>query len=72
MSEDVRLPRQSELFTVRLWPEEVSEDQVEWRGRVQHALSGRTGYFRAWSGLLEFFTDFLQGETRKNGPAGET
>ncbi|MBM4460780.1 MAG: hypothetical protein FJ011_23980 [Chloroflexi bacterium] len=54
-----RLPHQSELFTVRLWPEELGEGQFEWRGRVQHALSGQTGYFREWSGLIAFLTQAL-------------
>ena len=26
----------SQLFTVRLWPETVGDDLVEWRGKVDH------------------------------------
>lgn len=44
----------SQLFTVRLWAEELGDGQVEWRGQVQHVLSGDTGYFREWEALLEF------------------
>ena len=29
-----RLHHQSHLFTVRLWQEEVGNDQAEWRGKV--------------------------------------
>ena len=44
----------SHLFTVRMWAEELGTGQVEWRGQVQHVLSGETGYFREWEGLMEF------------------
>lgn len=57
--DDGRLPHRSELFTVRLWPEDLGEDRIEWRGRVQHALSGQTGYFREWSGLVAFLAQTL-------------
>jgi hypothetical protein len=70
MEED-RLPRQSELFTVRLWPEALAEDQIEWRGRVQHALSGRSGYFREWSGLITFLTQAIAPEATTTDPKGE-
>jgi hypothetical protein len=63
MMDEERPPHPSELFTVRLWPEELGEGEIEWRGRVQHALSGRSGYFRDWSGLLAFFSEFLATET---------
>ena len=41
----------SHLFTVRLWPKELGEEQVEWRGKVQHVLSGEAHYFREWQEL---------------------
>ena len=42
------------LFTVRIWREELGEGHIEWRGKVQHALSGEARYFREWGELLAF------------------
>lgn len=72
MMDEERLSHSSELFTVRLWPEELGEGEIEWRGRVQHALSGRSGYFRDWSGLLAFLSDFLGTDAITSHPQGET
>ncbi|MCI0396024.1 MAG: hypothetical protein L0332_25245 [Chloroflexi bacterium] len=47
-----RPPHRSQLFTVRLWLEELGEGQVEWRGQVQHVLSGEVRYFHDWPALL--------------------
>jgi hypothetical protein len=44
----------SYLFTVRVWREELGEGRVEWRGKVQHALSGEARYFREWTELIAF------------------
>jgi hypothetical protein len=41
----------SHLFLVRLWLEDLGADQQEWRGRVQHILSGQVRYFREWAVL---------------------
>ena len=47
----------SHLFTVRVWREELSADRIEWRGKVQHVLSGETRYFRDWQTLLDFIQE---------------
>lgn len=44
----------SHLFTVRLWLEELGNDQTEWRGKVQHVTSGEGRYFRDWPALIAF------------------
>ena len=44
----------SHLFTVRVWREELGEGRAEWRGKVQHALSGEARYFREWAELIAF------------------
>jgi hypothetical protein len=44
----------SHLFTVRIWREELGAGRVEWRGKVQHALSGEARYFREWAELIAF------------------
>ncbi len=51
----------SQLFTVRLWREQLS-DHGEWRGKVQHVMSGETRYFRDWETLI----DFLQSDHSSN------
>jgi hypothetical protein len=54
-----RVPR-SHLFTVRLWPEDLGEGRSEWRGRVEHVLSGQTRYFRDWATLVSAFQEMLE------------
>jgi hypothetical protein len=49
----------SHLFTVRLWLEDLGDDQVEWRGSVQHVISGELSYFRDWSTLIDFLITML-------------
>jgi hypothetical protein len=49
----------SHLFTVRLWLEELGNDQTEWRGKVQHVTSGEVRYFRDWPALIAFLQMLL-------------
>ena len=49
----------SHLFTVRLWAEELSASQSEWRGKVEHIISGEGVYFRDWSALVAFLVTTL-------------
>ena len=44
--------KKSQLFTVRLWVEQLGDGQTEWRGQVQHVISGETHYFREWPALI--------------------
>ena len=58
---DKNQPRSySHLFTVRLWVEELGNGQTEWRGQVQHVMSGEKRYFRDWSILIAFLLAKLQ------------
>ncbi len=41
----------SYLYTVRLWPEDLGNGQLEWRGCVKYVASGEEHYFRDWSQL---------------------
>jgi len=50
---------QSHLFTVRLWLEDLGDGRAEWRGQVQHVLSGETHYFREWEALLALLQGML-------------
>ncbi|MFQ5343879.1 MAG: hypothetical protein ACE5F6_20235 [Anaerolineae bacterium] len=56
----VEQPYRSHLFTVRMWQEAMGAGQSEWRGRVQHVLSGETRYFRDWPALLTHVQAMLE------------
>lgn len=47
----IEQPHSSELFTVRLWREQLN-DHWEWRGKVQHITTGEVRYFRDWALLI--------------------
>jgi subtilisin-like proprotein convertase family protein len=49
----------SHLFTVRLWPEEIEGERLEWRDKIQYAANGETLYFRAWESMLAFLQQTL-------------
>ena len=51
--------RNSHLFTVRLWREEVGTGQIEWRGKVQQVSNGEAYYFREWSALISLILQML-------------
>lgn len=51
--------RRSELFTVRLWREDLGDNQAEWRGKVQHVQGGEAFYFREWSMLIAALLNML-------------
>lgn len=44
----------SELFTIRVWTEKISETTYELRGKVLHVPTGECRYFREWSRLAAF------------------
>ncbi len=47
------------LFTLRMWAEVLGDGQIEWRGKVQHILSGEARYFRDWSTLIAYMQEML-------------
>ncbi len=49
----------SELFTVRLWTEELEGERIEYRGQVKHVISGATSNFRDWSDLATFLVETI-------------
>ena len=49
----------SQLFTLRVWREDLGQGQFEWRGKVQHMTSGEAHYFRDWSGLIACLQQIL-------------
>jgi hypothetical protein len=57
---------QSQLFTIRMWEEELSEGSAEWRGRVQHVTSGAATFFRDWDSLIRFMQEVLAKPAEKS------
>lgn len=59
----------SELFTIRLWMEELDERRRELRGQVKHVVTGITRNFREWADLEAFllatFDDYEEGTNGK-------
>jgi hypothetical protein len=52
----------SQLFTVRVWREELGDGQFEWRGKVQQVDTGEAFYFREWEELTARLKSWLQEE----------
>jgi hypothetical protein len=50
---------QSQLFTVRLWKEDLDKEHNEWRGKLQHVSSGEAYYFKAWEEMIELILRLL-------------
>lgn len=70
MDQEQPHPR-SHLFTVRLWAEDIGDDQREWRGRVQYVPNGEAYYFRDWPTLVVYLLKMLhQAESQSKGSVG--
>ena len=52
-------PPHSHLFLVRLWPGEDANGQAQWRGKVQHMVSGEARYFQDWTTLIDLLCAIL-------------
>lgn len=59
----------SQLFTIRLWAENLDEGRQEYRGQVKHVVSGVTRNFREWTDLEAFLISTLDDHER--GTDGE-
>jgi len=53
-------PQRSALFTVRVWREDLGDGRNEWRGKIQHTLSGEARYFREWATLITALQEMLK------------
>ncbi|MBI5032324.1 MAG: hypothetical protein HZB51_17475 [Chloroflexi bacterium] len=49
----------SQSFIVRVWLEELSDGNGEWRGKVQCVASGEALYFRDWENMVTAFQKLL-------------
>jgi hypothetical protein len=56
---------ESQLFMVRLWPEDLGSGQTDWRGKIQHVNSGEARYFRDWPTLEAFLDRLTRGRERE-------
>jgi hypothetical protein len=65
-TDDATGPR-SQLFTVRLWAENIG-DATEYRGQVRDVVSGAYRGFRQWSEL----TEFMEARVNDHRSAGHT
>ena len=52
-------PSRTHLFTVRMWLEDLGQGQTEWRGEVQHVVSGEMRYFRDWPAMVALLQAML-------------
>jgi hypothetical protein len=50
----------STLFLVRLWAHETGDGQSEWRGKVQHIVSGEARPFHDWAALEAAMIEMLE------------
>ncbi len=68
VSVDTEPPAQrSHLFTLRLWQEAVGDGESDWRGKIQHVISGEARYFRGWP-ALEAFLEEVAGNADAKAP----
>lgn len=58
--------RQSHLFTLRLWTENLAEEEVEWRGRLHYVETDEVRYFSDWASLIPVLLNMLR-EAEKEG-----
>ena len=58
--QDAHGPVHAQLFTLRVWREDLGEGRSEWRGKVQHVLSGEARYFRDWATLIAALQEMLK------------
>ena len=58
--------KRSQLFTVRVWPEEISAGHMEWRGKIQRVIDGQTLYFHNWEAMMAFLLHTLEAEGQSN------
>jgi len=62
--ENPYLAPRSQLFTVRIWREDLTDNRIEWRGQVQHVTSGKARYFRDWQTMVAFLQETLTDQTK--------
>jgi hypothetical protein len=56
----------SQLFTLRVWEERLSEDVSELRFQTKHVLSGESRVFRESDQLLHYLSNTLKESNHKS------
>ena len=59
----------SQLFTLRVWPEELDEGRVEWRGKLQRVVDGESAYFNNWDAMMSFLLKTLDHPITPEAPS---
>ena len=59
-----REQERSQLFTVRVWLEDVEDGRTEIRGTVKHVLSGEIRHFPNWPSLIQHIEAACKQEKR--------
>jgi hypothetical protein len=60
----------SQLFTLRVWGEEMDNGRIEIRGSIKHILIGEITHFRDWATLTQIIESYLTiAQTEKTGGA---
>jgi hypothetical protein len=54
--------RESQLFTLRIWVEDVGDGCHEIRGQIKHVTTGEAAYFREWAVMQDFVKRWLEAE----------
>jgi len=57
-----RSGKASQLFLVRLWPEDTADGEAGWGGKVQHVLTGKAYPFHDWAALSDILQSMLSAE----------
>lgn len=52
---------------MHIWLENLGESKTEYRGKVQHVLSGEVRYFHDWSMLENHLLDILNDSKLNRG-----
>lgn len=52
--------RETRLFVLRLWAEDMGGGRSDWRGSIRHLATGEARYFRDWP-TMEAFVDGVLG-----------
>lgn len=62
----------SQMFTLRVWLEDVGNGRSEIRGTLKHVLTGETGHFRDWPTLTTLLQQWIKTEVQtETGLLGE-
>lgn len=69
MSVNALQPTQSQLFTLRVWVEDVGNGRSEIRGVLKHVLTEEIYYFRDWNTLSQLIETLIvpQQEQKSGG-----